>query len=192
MKMKLKKILINITAAVCICISLTGCTKVNENLSAKDIQKSIVETGLVKNMEETGSKGLKRYYGLNSSDFDSVVLYTPESSMEVDEMLIVKVKDKSQIEGLEDTIDNRVNSQLQSFGSYGPEQCGLLNNYELKTEGKYVFFAVSENAEKLKEAFKEAILNCFYNTGEIILSYFNLKIKYNFFMCFNKIKEGGD
>ena len=150
MKMKLKKILINITAAVCICISLTGCTKVNENLSAKDIQKSIVETGLVKNMEETGSKGLKRYYGLNSSDFDSVVLYTPE-------MLIVKVKDKSQIEGLEDTIDNRVNSQLQSFGSYGPEQCGLLNNYELKTEGKYVFFAVAENAEKLKEAFKEAI-----------------------------------
>ena len=122
MKMKLKKILINITAAVCICISLTGCTKVNENLSAKDIQKSIVETGLVKNMEETGSKGLKRYYGLNSSDFDSVVLYTPESSMEVDEMLIVKVKDKSQIGGLEDTIDNRVNSQLQSFGSYGPEQ----------------------------------------------------------------------
>ena len=108
-------------------------------------------------MEETGSKGLKRYYGLNSSDFDSVVLYTPESSMEVDEMLIVKVKDKSQIEGLEDTIDNRVNSQLQSFGSYGPEQCGLLNNYELKTEGKYVFFAVAENAEKLKEAFKEAI-----------------------------------
>ena len=91
MKMKLKKILINITAAVCICISLTGCTKVNENLSAKDIQKSIVETGLVKNMEETGSKGLKRYYGLNSSDFDSVVLYTPESSMEVDEMLIVLV-----------------------------------------------------------------------------------------------------
>ena len=30
-------------------------------------------------------------------------------------------------------------------------------NYELKTEGKYVFFAVAENAEKLKEAFKEAI-----------------------------------
>ena len=50
-----------------------------------------------------------------------------------------------------------MNSQLQSFGSYGPEQCGLLNNYELKTEGKYVFFAVAENAEKLKEAFKEAI-----------------------------------
>ena len=155
--MKLKKLLLKMMTVVCICTALTGCTKVNDNLSASDIQKSIVDTGLVKKMEETGTKGLKRYYGLNAGDFDSVVLYTPESSMEVDEMLIVKVKDKSQIEGLEDTIDNRVNSQLQSFGSYGPEQCALLNNYELKTEGRYVFFAVSKNAEDLKEAFKEAI-----------------------------------
>ena len=155
--MKLKKRIASIVAIICACTAFTGCTKVNENLTAKDIQKSIVDTGLVKNMEETGTKGLKRYYGLNASDFDSVVLYTPESSMEVDEMLIVKVKDKSQIEGLEDTIDNRVNSQLQSFGSYGPEQCALLNNYELKSEGKYVFFAVSDNAEELKAAFKEAI-----------------------------------
>lgn len=155
--MKFKKILIKITTIACVGILFTGCTKVNDDLTAKDIQKSIVKTGLVKNMQETGTKGLKRYYGLNSSDYDSVVLYTPESSMEVDEMLIVKVKDKSQIESLEDTIDSRVNSQLQSFGSYGPEQCALLNNYELKAAGKYVFFAVSENAEDLKEAFKEAI-----------------------------------
>ncbi len=155
--MKSKKLITSIGVIICACTTLIGCTKVNDDLSAKDIQKSIVETGLVKKMEETGTKGLKRYYGLNASDFDSVVLYTPESSMEVDEMLIVKVKDKSQIEGLEDTIDSRVNSQLQSFGSYGPEQCALLNDYELKNEGKYVFFAVSKNAEELKEAFKEAI-----------------------------------
>ena len=155
--MKLKKTITTIVSVVCACTILTGCTKVDDNLTAKDIQKSIEETGLVENMEETGTKGLKRYYGLNASDFDSVVLYTPESSMEVDEMLIVKVKDKSQIDSLKDTIDNRVNSQLQSFGSYGPQQCALLNDYELKSEGKYVFFAVSENAEQLKEAFKEAV-----------------------------------
>ena len=155
--MKLKKRIKSIVAILCSYVVFAGCSRVNDNLTAKDIQKSIVDTGLVKNMEETGTKGLKRYYGLNASDFDSVVLYTPESSMEVDEMLIVKVKDKSQIEGLEDAIDNRVNSQLQSFGSYGPEQCALLNDYELKTKGKYVFFAVSENAEDLKEAFKESI-----------------------------------
>ena len=154
--MKLKKIK-TILTVLCSCFVLAGCSSVNDDLTAKDIQKSIVDTGLVKNMEETGTKGLKRYYGLNASDFDSVVLYTPESSMAVDEMLIVKVKDKSQIEGLEDAIDTRINSQLQSFGGYGPEQCALVNDYELKTEGRYVFFIISENAEELKEAFKESI-----------------------------------
>ncbi|MGN1032108.1 MAG: DUF4358 domain-containing protein [Intestinibacter sp.] len=155
--MRFKKKIGTVVAILCSCVIFVGCSSVNDNLTAKDIQKSIVDTGLVKNMEETGTKGLKRYYGLNASDFDSVVLYTPKSSMEVDEMLIVKVKDKSQIEGLEDAIDNRINSQLQSFGSYGPEQCALVNDYELKTKGKYVFFAISENAEELKEAFKESI-----------------------------------
>ena len=77
--------------------------------------------------------------------------------MDVNEMLIIKVKDKSQIESLEDSIDSRVNYQLQSFGGYGPEQCALVNNYELKTKGDYVFFAVSENAEQLKEAFLNSI-----------------------------------
>ena len=67
--MKLKKTITTIVSVVCACTILTGCTKVNDNLTAKDIQKSIEETGLVENMEETGTKGLKRYYGLNASDF---------------------------------------------------------------------------------------------------------------------------
>lgn len=146
-----------ISMIICFSILFTGCSKVNNNLTAKDIQKSIVATKLVKDMEETGTKGLKRYYGLNANDFDSVVLYTPKSTMAVDEMLIVKVKDKSQIDPLLDCIDSRVEAQLKNFGGYGPEQCALVNDYELKTKGKYVFFAISENAEQLKEAFKEAI-----------------------------------
>ena len=55
--MKLKKTITTIVSVVCACTILTGCTKVNDNLTAKDIQKSIEETGLVENMEETGTKG---------------------------------------------------------------------------------------------------------------------------------------
>lgn len=139
-----------------ISVFMTGCG-VNQNLTAKDIQTSMLKTDLVKKMDESSTKGLKRYYGLNSKEFDSVVLYIPKSSMEVNEMLIVKVKDKSQIDILESAIDNRVNSQLKNFNGYGPKQCALVNNYELKVKDKYVFFAISENAEQLKEAFKKAI-----------------------------------
>ena len=51
-------------------------------------------------MEKGDSKSLKRFYKLNANDYDGVILYTPKSTMDVNEVLIVKVKDKSQIESL--------------------------------------------------------------------------------------------
>ena len=73
--------------------------------------------------------------------------------MDVNEVLIVKVKDKSQIESLEDSIDSRINYQLQSFSGYGPEQCALVNDYELKTKGDFVFLLSLKMQTKLKKHF---------------------------------------
>lgn len=137
-------------------LSLVGCG-VNNNKTVDEIESNMSQSINLNKMEKGDSKSLKRFYKLNANDYDGVILYTPTSTMDVTEMLIVKVKDKSQIESLEDAIDSRINYQLQSFAGYGPEQCALVNNYELKTKGNYVFFAVSENAEELKQAFLDSI-----------------------------------
>ncbi|MEG1409612.1 MAG: DUF4358 domain-containing protein [Terrisporobacter sp.] len=137
-------------------LSLVGCG-VNNNKTVDEIESNMSQSINLNKMEKGDSKSLKRFYKLNANDYDGVILYTPTSTMDVTEMLIVKVKDKSQIESLEDAMDSRINYQLQSFAGYGPEQCALVNNYELKTKGNYVFFAVSENAEELKQAFLDSI-----------------------------------
>ena len=49
-------------------------------------------------MEEAGAQDFKRYYGLNAGDYEDVALYLPDDVMGVKELLLVKVKDKSQIE----------------------------------------------------------------------------------------------
>ena len=121
------------------------------------IENSMKKEVKFEKMEKGDSKSLKRFYKLNANDYDGFILYTPQSTMDVNEVLIVKVKDKSQIESLEDSIDSRINYQLQSFSGYGPEQCALVNDYELKTKGDFVFFAVSENANQIKEAFLDSI-----------------------------------
>lgn len=137
-------------------ISLVGCG-VNNNLTVDEIENKMSKSVTFEDMEKGNSKSLKRFYKLNANDYDGVVLYTPESTMDVTEMLIVKVKDRSQIESLEDAIDSRINYQLQSFAGYGPEQCALVNDYELKTKGDYVFFVVSKDAKDLKESFLNSI-----------------------------------
>ncbi len=155
MSVKLKKNLIVAILSITSIIT-TGCG-VNNEKTIKEIEKTMINQVELKKMEKGDSKTLKRFYQLNANDYDGVLLYTPESTMDVNEMLIIKVKDKSQIESLEDSIDSRINYQLQSFSGYGPEQCSLVDNYELKTKGDFVFFAISENAEELKEAFLDSI-----------------------------------
>lgn len=103
------------------------------------------------------SKDLKRLYGLNISDFEEVVIYTPETNMDVNEILIAKVKNSSQIDVVEEAIENRVKIQLNSFEGYGVEQCDLLNDYEVKIIGNYIFYGVSKNIGEIKSAFKDAV-----------------------------------
>ncbi|MCU9808618.1 DUF4358 domain-containing protein [Paraclostridium sp. AKS46] len=101
----------------------------------------------------------KKIFGLNSSEFEDFSIYIPKSTMDVEEMLVIKVKDKGQIQGIEDAIDSRVNKQIESFSGYGPKQVALLQDYEVKDKGNFVFYVVSKDLDKLTDAFKESIKN---------------------------------
>lgn len=155
MNIKLKKILLAATLIITTVIT-AGCG-VNNDKSVDQIEASMKKEVKFEKMKKGDAKSLKRFYKLNANDYDGVILYTPKSTMDVNEVLIVKVKDKSQIEPLEDSIDSRINYQLQSFSGYGPKQCALVNDYELKTKGNFVFFSISENAPQIKEAFLDSI-----------------------------------
>lgn len=135
---------------------LSGCM-VKKDISLKDIDSNIKESISLENMQMGDSKSLKRHFGLNEADFDEVVIYNPSYTMDVDELLLIKVSNEDQIDIVEQSIESRVNSQIETFGSYGPKQCAMLENYELIIAGDYIFYVVSENAEKIVEAFKESI-----------------------------------
>ncbi|MDK2562523.1 DUF4358 domain-containing protein [Romboutsia sedimentorum] len=154
MNKKLKRSLISSIVMISM-IFMSGCGN-SQDKNLGDIEKYISSKVSLDKMEKGTSKTLKRYYGLNSNELEDFVLYTSKSTMDVDEMLMVKVKDESQIQSIEDVIDFRINKQLESFSGYGPKQCELLDNYEIKVKGKYVFFAVSEKAQEMKDAFKES------------------------------------
>ncbi|CEK31253.1 lipoprotein [[Clostridium] sordellii] len=137
---------------------LNGCG-INNDKSLNSIVTEINSKVPLNNMQKGDSKALKRFFGLNSNEFKDFVLYSPKSTMDVEEMLIVKLKDKSQAQSVEDAIDSRVNKQIESFSGYGPKQVALLQDYEVKSKGDYVFYSVSNNLEKITDAFKESIKN---------------------------------
>ncbi|MGL4654921.1 MAG: DUF4358 domain-containing protein [Sarcina sp.] len=137
-------------------LTLTAC------MNYKDINLDVIENKIDTTLNtETYSKGsskdLRKIFGINSDDVLDYVIYTPAYTMDVNEILIIKLKDRSNINTIKDTIDARVESQIATFGSYGLTQCALLDDYILKSKGNYIFYCVSSDNEKIYEIFKESI-----------------------------------
>jgi len=110
-------------------------------------------------MKKGDGKALKRYYGLNINDFKEALIYVPANYMDVSEVLVIKVHDSDQLDLVEEAVDTRNAMQQESFGSYGPEQVALLDNYEFKIVGNTLFYCVSPDASTLKDTFVKSIKN---------------------------------
>ena len=108
-------------------------------------------------LQSNTTKSLKRFFSLNASDYDEVSLFSPSSSMNVEEILIIKVNSPEQIDIIEAAVENRVDKQLQSFSGYAPEQCALLEDYVIKVKGNYIFYSVGEQAEEIKQLFVRSL-----------------------------------
>lgn len=131
-----------------------------DKLSDADI--SDVADAVTSSVDMTGisagdNRAVKRLYGINANDYEQVALYTSESTMAVEEILIVKLKDTSQAESVESAVDARVDSQLQSFEGYGPEQCSLLDAHVLDVQGNYILFVVHGEAQAADKAFQNSL-----------------------------------
>lgn len=135
--------------------TMSGCTKGYKNITTDEISNNILHED--ENLKKSDKKMLKRLYGLNSDDYEEVSLCISKSTMEVNELLIIKAKDKNQIESIESAMEQRVSNQLNNFGGYAPEQTKIIEDYELISRGKFVFLCIGENAENNKQIFIESI-----------------------------------
>ncbi len=120
---------------------------------AKGVEASLDTESLVKQ----DSQALKRYYGLNSADYDGVLFYSSSSSMSAEEVLMIKVKNDGQVQGVRDAISARLASRKNDFDGYAPKQVQLLNSAQLKVRGDYIFLAVAPKADEYLSAFSKSL-----------------------------------
>lgn len=129
----------------------------NNTASVDTIEKNITKAVSVKGMKKGTTQDLKKYYGLNANDYDGTMLYIPDDVMSVNEILVVKVKDESQVEAVEAAVEGRLSTQKKSFEGYGVEQTKLLKSAIEEIKGYYVLLAVSKEADRIDTAFKKSI-----------------------------------
>lgn len=107
--------------------------------------------------EESTDRVLKKYYGLNAADYESVVIYFPVSNMDAEELLIIKLKNTAQADSVKEAISRRQATQMGIYEGYAPEQLSLCENAVIDVQGNYILYAVHQDASKIDEAFRASL-----------------------------------
>jgi len=125
--------------------------------SAEAIASDVVSKQDTVEMVKGNDKTLLQFYGLAAIDYDGYVVWSSKKKIDVDELLIIKAKNKDQINTLRDAVDQRVKAQEEAFDGYGTAQMALLRKNIVTTRGNYLFFAVSKKAGDWNSLFVKAV-----------------------------------
>ena len=99
----------------------------------------------------------KREFGLSEADYAGVMYYASEFSISAEEVLVVLVKDESQVQEVTEAIDKQVEARKNDFDGYAPEEVKLLEDAKQSVRGRYIFFAAAPKAEESREAFSSSL-----------------------------------
>lgn len=135
-------------------IGLYGVMKIKEP-AMNEINASILEAADLTNMVQGDVKKLRKLYYINKNEVEDFILYAPKTNMDANEILVLKAKDEESIKVLKDKIETRVEKQSESFASYRPELKEVIDDYELKEKGQYLYLIISEENRKINKAIEK-------------------------------------
>ena len=96
-------------------------------------------------------------FGLDPEGGGDWLLYTTDELMDVSELLIVRGADDAALERFEAAARARLDAQKESFRNYGTNQYDLLQHAILWQRGGYLFYGVSESADRWEEEFLSCV-----------------------------------
>ena len=123
-----------------------------------DVCAAVMDVVDTVNMQEAENRMVKRLYGVDPGSFEGCSLYYPVTNMDAEEVLILKLSDTFQQEAVADAVQQRLQTQRNTFEGYGVEQFDLLtNHYVLQVQGNFALFVVGEFSGDAVTAFRDAL-----------------------------------
>ena len=119
--------------------------------SARDVSVSRIDDALrsetkIKSMQKCSSRQLMQFMGLNASHYDGFLYYRSREALGVDEVLVVKARQKSDLSAVEDAVEDRIDNQVSR-----------LQNAVVTKRGNFLFYATAKDPSVYEEVFLHVI-----------------------------------
>ena len=150
----MKRILVCLLAL----LLLAGCANKPKDIAAaeKDLQAIYAQMEpQLPEMKALSDSMMLDLLGIKAEFCTQALVYICADGLQVDEIWLIKAADAESMSTLKTLAQNRLESQKVIYQSYAPDQYAILEQGEIRTEGDYLCFIVSQNAGKLADIFSE-------------------------------------
>lgn len=125
--------------------------------SIAEVSKPVTATLKGSTLSKKTNGDAVKAFGFELDKTDGIMYYAADNVMDVSEVLIVKLKDKTDAPDFEEKIRERVTNQENLYKGYAPKQYSLLQNSIVASSGNTVFYCTSKIANAIYEAYKNAL-----------------------------------
>ena len=118
-----------------------------EPYSDKSVRDVVDAVSAEINFEELKSYNknkIQEEFDIEFQDIDSYAYYASDSVMNVEELLVIKLKEGAKADNITEKIEQRVKDKQVLFEGYAPEQSAMLKNYVLIYQKGFIFYAVCD------------------------------------------------
>ena len=162
MKKRIGSLILAIGVGISVAMTFVGCSFGSKDSDSNSLTAEEVLEKITKNIDEPNQMDIDSdfftdNYGIDKSILKSYVVRVPMGNEYVNECAVFEVKDKKDIEEVEEGIEKRSKILEDTWKNYIPEQYDLIKSGKIVTEGKYVLFVISENADKIEDNFEEIL-----------------------------------
>ena len=123
----------------------------------EEVRQSLEAALDKESLTEQDQTALRRNFNLNAADYAGVMYYSTGANISAEEVLLVKVKNDSQVQEVVDAINERIDSRISDFEGYAPDEVKLLEDARQSVRGTYIFYACSPDADKYLSVFSGSL-----------------------------------
>lgn len=108
-------------------------------------------------LSEADNNDIKRYLGLNPSQFEQIAYYKNKDAMQATEFVVVKFADHSQASTFEAAVEARIASQKNIYDGYLPDEASRMTSAVVYTRANYGIYAVGDNNQAMLARFQTCL-----------------------------------
>lgn len=95
--------------------------------------------------------------GVKAEDCKQVICAVVAFSLQADEIWLIEAADQESLDTIKTLAENRLRAKMEETSFYSPDQYAICEDGRIITEGLYLAFIVSPDADTYEAAFKEAM-----------------------------------